>query len=229
MHLGTALLLGLLGGVHCAGMCGPLMLALPWVGNTRAQEVAGRLIYQGGRVLTYTAMGWVAGWIGRGLLWAGVQQAVTLTLGVLLLASLFAGPWLSAAAVPVRAVAFLKRGMATMLRHRGFASMGLLGTLNGLLPCGLVYAACVGAATTDNAPAGALYMLTFGLATFPVTLAISLSGRLLPMAWRLRLRHLVPVTVGLVGTLLVLRGLSLGIPYLSPDLSGGGPNCCVAR
>ncbi len=83
--------------------------------------------------------------------------------------------------------------------------------------------------STDNAPAGALYMLTFGLATVPVTLAISLSGRLLPMAWRLRLRHLVPVTVGVVGTLLVLRGLSLGIPYLSPDMSGGGPNCCVAR
>lgn len=226
MELWTALLLGLLGGLHCAGMCGPLMLALPVVGSSPARFLAGRLVYQLGRVLTYGGLGVVSGLLGRGLVAAGVGRWVSIALGAALLAGLWGSPrWLEAAWL-TRLVAQLKRSMGVYLRTRTMPALATLGLLNGLLPCGLVYAACAGAAAAGSLRAGVEYMLVFGLGTTPMMLGISLSGRLLPGTVRLRLRHLVPFGVAAVGCLLILRGLSLGIPYLSPDLSGATPACC---
>jgi sulfite exporter TauE/SafE len=108
-------------------------------------------------------------------------------------------------------------------------SLFLLGGLNGLLPCGLVYVACAAAAATGGVLGGLEFMLLFGLGTAPMMLGLSLAGGMLHTALRVRLQKLIPVCIGIVAVLLVLRGLSLGIPYVSPDLSGngGGPACCV--
>jgi hypothetical protein len=116
--------------------------------------------------------------------------------------------------------------MSVLLRRRSFAALALLGLLNGLLPCGLVYVACAGAAATGGVFAGARYMAAFGAGTVPMMLAISLSGKLVPPSLRLKLVKAIPVCVFLLGTLLILRGMSLGIPYLSPDMSGTGASCC---
>lgn len=225
-QLAPALFLGLLGGLHCAGMCGPLMLALPWNGQTRARFFAGRFLYQTGRIAAYCALGLVFGLVGRSLLLAGLQQWVSIALGLALLAGLAFSPRLLEFGWIVVWVNQLKTLMAGFLRTRTLASMAVLGSLNGLLPCGLVYAACAGAAATGNALHGAGFMLAFGLGTLPVMLSISLSGHLLPQAVRLKLRYLMPVSIGVLGCLLVLRGLSLGIPYLSPDLTAGAAGCC---
>lgn len=226
MLLWTALLLGLVGGLHCAGMCGPLMIALPGVGDSPGRFFAGRVVYQLGRIATYTVLGLVAGLVGRSLALAGVQRWVSLSLGALMLASVFFLP--KGLDLPWLAPRFgaLQRLMARLIRQRTFSALLGLGALNGLLPCGLVYAACAGAAATGTWWAGAEYMLAFGFGTLPMMLGMSLSGRILPPWVRLRLRHLVPISVGIVGCLLILRGLSLGIPYLSPDLSGAGAACC---
>ncbi|MBL9139350.1 MAG: sulfite exporter TauE/SafE family protein [Verrucomicrobiales bacterium] len=222
MHLWTAWLLGLLGGLHCAGMCGPLMLALPRSGTSNAGFVVGRLAYQGGRISTYAVIGIVAGLAGRGLAIAGWQRGVSLVLGVVMLSALVVSPRaMTGLAWPVKVVGRLKMAMAGLLRRRGLLSLSLLGALNGLLPCGLVYAAGAGAATMESVWDGATYMIVFGLGTLPMMLGISFCGQLVPASVRLRLRHLVPVSVAIVGGLLVLRGLSLGIPYLSPDLATG--------
>jgi uncharacterized protein len=226
MHLGTALFLGLVGGLHCAGMCGPLMLAMPVAGRTHAQFVAGRIAYQSGRVLVYTLLGALFGTLGQTLMLAGVQRWVSLTLGALLLLGLLVSPRLLQFPWLVKAIVGLKSLMATFLRRRSLPSLAVLGCLNGLLPCGLVYAACAAAAATGGTLAGATYLFVFGLGTTPMMLGISLSGRLVPAPVRLRLRHLAPATLGLMGGLLVLRGLALGIPYLSPDLTQGGA-CCT--
>lgn len=219
-------MLGLLGGLHCAGMCGPLMLALPVVGSTTGRYVAGRVAYHLGRVMVYGMMGVLAGALGRSLAMAGVQQAVSITLGTAMLAGLFLAPRFLEMGWMAGWVGRLQRVMGGFLRQRTAGSLLVLGGLNGLLPCGLVYAAFAGAAATDSVMGGVQYMVVFGLGTLPVMLAISLTGHLVPMAWRLKLRHLVPVSMGLVGVLLVLRGLSLGIPYVSPDLAAGGAGCC---
>ncbi|MBX3748130.1 MAG: sulfite exporter TauE/SafE family protein [Verrucomicrobiae bacterium] len=226
MPYGTALLLGLLGGLHCAGMCGPLMLVLPAVGGTRARFFAGRVVYQAGRVLTYVLMGVAAGWMGRTLALVGIQQGVTLGLGLLMLGGLLVSPRLLELPWLMGWVGGLQRRMGSLLRRRTVISLGSLGALNGLLPCGLVYIAFAGATTMSGGWEGAGYMLMFGLGTVPTMLGISLSGRLVTPAVRARLRWVVPCSIGVVAGLLILRGLSLGIPYLSPDLSGGVAVCC---
>ena len=226
MYLGTALALGLVGGLHCAGMCGPLMLALPVAGHSRHAFIAGRISYQLGRISVYAILGVVAGAIGQTLLLAGVQRWVSLTLGVVLLAGLLISPRLIEFPWMVLWISKLKRAMAQFLKRRSIASLAALGGLNGLLPCGLVYAAFAAASATSDAIEGATYMFVFGLGTAPTMLGISLSGRLVPTAVRLRLRYLAPVTMGLVGGLLILRGMALGIPYLSPDLGSSKPVCC---
>lgn len=226
MYLGTALLLGLVGGLHCAGMCGPLMLALPIVGATRTRFVLGRIAYHTGRIVVYAGLGALFGSIGQTLLLAGVQRWVSLAVGLLLVSGVLLSPRLLQFAWIVRGVSRLKGTMGEFLRHRTLPSLAVLGSLNGLLPCGLVYAACAAAAATGSILDGASYMFVFGLGTLPMMLGISLSGRLIPQPIRLRLRHLAPASMALVGGLLIIRGLALGIPYLSPDLSGGDA-CCV--
>jgi hypothetical protein len=231
MMLWTAFLLGLLGGVHCAGMCGPLMLALPRPPGGTARFVTGRLAHQLGRVFTYCLLGVGFGALGTGFAAAGVQRFASVALGVMMLAGLFASKKLLLTAPIARLVGRLKATMAGLLSRHSLGSQVLLGGLNGLLPCGLVYVACAGATATGSLASGVAYMALFGLGTIPVMLAINLSGHLLPMKFRLQLVRLVPAGVVLVAALLILRGLSLGIPYLSPDLAAGpSANCaCHSR
>lgn len=226
MNLLPALALGLLGSLHCAGMCGPLALALPMAGKGPAGFLFGRLAYNLGRVITYAVLGVVFGLAGQGLLLAGLQRWVSVTLGVLLIAGLLASRRLALAAPVVGLVNRLKAGMGALLQRRSASGLGLLGLLNGLLPCGLVYVACAGAAATGSWLGGVEYMAVFGLGTTPMMLGLSLGGRLMPPALRLKLRYATPVAVLMLGVLLIVRGLGLGIPYLSPDLTAGGSGCC---
>lgn len=224
--LWTAFLLGLIGSLHCAGMCGPLALALPPAGDTPPAYVLGRITYNAGRIITYCVLGIVFGLAGYTLLMAGLQRWVSITLGVALLLGLFASRRLALAQPVTSAVNLLKSSMSQLLRRRSISSLAVLGLLNGLLPCGLVYVACAGAAATGGILAGATYMTVFGIGTVPMMLTISLSSKLVPATRRLKLVKTIPVCVFLLGTLLILRGMSLGIPYLSPDLSATGPSCC---
>jgi sulfite exporter TauE/SafE len=220
----SALVLGVLGSLHCAGMCGPLALALPHTGASPTGFVAGRLAYTVGRILTYCLMGVVFGLLGRTLLLAGVQRWASIALGVALLAGLLLSRRMTLWQPATRWVGHLKTGLGRLLRRRSLFSLTLLGLLNGLLPCGLVYVAAAGATSTGGILSGVAYMAAFGAGTAPMMLAIALSGRLVPPSVRLRLARIVPVSVVVLATLLILRGLSLGIPYLSPDLAGH--SCC---
>ena len=143
-----------------------------------------------------------------------------------LLLGLFASRRLALSRPVTSVVNHLKSRMSVLLRRRSLVGLAVLGLLNGLLPCGLVYVACAGAAATGGTLAGASYMTAFGIGTVPMMLAISLSGKLVPASLRLKLVKTIPVCVFLLASLLILRGMSLGIPYLSPDLSGSGASCC---
>jgi uncharacterized protein len=226
MELWTALLVGLAGSLHCAAMCGPLALAIPVTGRSRLGFIAGRVAYNLGRILTYCVLGLVFGLLGRSFWLAGIQRWTSIALGVLLLAGLFSSRRVAVSRPVMAFVGQLKSGMGALLRRRSFAALALLGLLNGLLPCGLVYVACAGAATTRDALSGAEYMAAFGLGTVPLMLGIGLSGHLVPLAFRLQLRKAIPASVCLLAGLLILRGLSLGIPFLSPDLSVPAGTCC---
>jgi len=226
MDLSLALLLGLLGSLHCAAMCGPLMLALPVAAGGAGRFAAGRIVYQLGRVATYCALGLIAGLVGKSLLLTGIQRWLSIVLGVAILLGFFLSKKAAVSAPAVRFVMWLKSAMSTQLRRRTFSSLTLLGLLNGLLPCGLVYVALAAAVTQQNVLSAVAFMAVFGAGTLPVMLAASLSGKCLPLSLRTRLRGAIPLGIILLAALLVLRGLSLGIPYVSPDLAAGGSGCC---
>lgn len=223
----TALLLGLGGSLHCAGMCGPLVLALPARPGGQSAFFAGHLVHHAGRLATYGALGALAGGLGGGLIalspdsfaW---QQGLSLVVGgVILLATLLglAHSRLPLTHLPTRLVGTLRRALARALPLTSPGGRLLTGGLNGLLPCGLVYVAAGGAATTGGTTAGLTYMLLFGAGTVPMLLATAWLGRRLatPVLHSLT-RHLVPASALTVGALLVLRGLGLGIPFVSPAL-----------
>jgi len=227
MELWTAFILGLVGSLHCAGMCGPLALALPQAGNSTISFGAGRLAYNLGRVITYCLLGVVFGALGKTLMLAGIQRWVSIALGVALLVGLFASRKLALWKPVTALVGILKTKMSGLLRRRSFVALATLGLFNGLLPCGLVYVAAAGAVATGGIVSSVLYMAAFGAGTVPMMLAISLSGKLVPFSLRLKLQKAIPVSVFLLAALLILRGMALGIPYVSPVLAADGEvSCC---
>ncbi len=228
MDFGIAFALGLLGSLHCAAMCGPLMLALPAPSGGAGRFLAGRIFYQLGRIATYGLLGVAAGIIGKSIFLAGLQRWLSIALGVSILIGFLLSKKVALSAPVVRLVMQLKSAMSAQMRRRGFRSLILLGMLNGLLPCGLVYVAMAGAVSRGSLLEGIAYMAMFGLGTLPTMLGISLSGKMFPLAFRLKLRSAIPVGVCLLAGLLILRGLALGIPFVSPAFIGGVPaSCCV--
>jgi len=218
MQLWTAFLLGFVGSAHCAGMCGPLALALPHWGRGRGSFLAGRLLYNFGRIITYAGMGAMFGLLGLGVAMAGLQRWVSLTLGAVILAGVFVAPRFANRVPVARGVNWLKAALGSMLQRRAMPAMFGIGLLNGLLPCGLVYVACAAATATGDVLSGTRYMIAFGLGTVPMLLAITLLGTKLQFALRFKVQRLIPASLILVGMLLLLRGMALGIPYVSPKL-----------
>ncbi len=216
----SALVLGLMGSFHCAGMCGPIAIALPLHGNSIPQKIFGGTLYNLGRTLTYGLMGAIFGLLGQGVEMIGFQQKISVVMGAIMIISvifpsLFRNQynmeksWFSL-------VGKLKKSIGKLFSVRSFSSLFFIGLLNGLLPCGLVYMAIAGAIGTGELVLGSLYMIMFGLGTIPMMLSIAIAGNILSAAIRQKINRLIPVLVVVVGIFFILRGLSLGIPYLSP-------------
>jgi hypothetical protein len=216
----SALVLGLMGSFHCAGMCGPIAIALPLHGNTIIQKIFGGSLYNLGRTITYGIMGALFGMLGQGIHLLGFQQKVSVIMGGLMIISvLFPALFRNQYNLDRSLFSFvgqLKKSIGKLFAVRSFQSLFFIGLLNGLLPCGLVYIAIAGAIGTGNTAEGGLYMILFGLGTIPMMLGISLAGNILGLAVRQKINKIIPVLVVVVGLLFVLRGLDLGIPYLSP-------------
>ena len=227
MLLWTAFLLGFLGSAHCAGMCGPLALVLPTSGNSRLNFIYGRIFYNLGRVITYAVLGALFGLVGRTFAIAGLQRWISLAAGATILIGLLASPRLLVAVPMARSVGWVKSKLGRLLQQRAPGALLGIGLLNGLLPCGLVYTACAAATTLGSVWSGVEYLVAFGLGTLPMMLALSLAGHRLQFALRFKLQRLIPISLLLVGCLLLLRGMDLGIPYLSPKISPAGAlKCC---
>lgn len=217
----TALIFGLLGSFHCVGMCGPIAFLLPVDRNNPVKRVFQIVSYHAGRLLTYGTVGLLFGFLGRRLDLFGFQQHISIAIGVLMIlvirlpsnvfskynGSRFMYKW----------VGKIKSALGKELKRKSFDSFFTIGFLNGFLPCGLVYMAVFGSVATGAAWQGGLYMVFFGLGTIPLMTTATYLGNFLNVALRQRILKLVPVIVVLVGVLFILRGLGLGIPYLSPS------------
>ena len=219
----TAFLIGLVGSAHCVGMCGPIALALPGSAGDRMYMVTGRVLYNLGRIVTYALLGALIGIVGHQIKLAGYQQALSIITGVVIL--LFAilpskaGGQLLQLPGLRRIWFFWQKVTARLFRMSGLDSMFLIGLLNGFLPCGLVYAGLAGSLITGSVQGGFVYMMLFGLGTFPLMLITSVLPGVIKYKTRQKLNRLLPVAAMALGILFILRGMSLGIPFISPDLS----------
>lgn len=223
MDLLSGFLVGFLGSVHCAGMCGPLALALPVPGGGTLTYLYGRVVYNAARVLTYAVLGAVAGLVGRTLVLAGAQQIVSVLIGVCILLTVLLPLALKSVfpffTLPARFSAHVQAKLAGLMKKSSIFALFLIGLLNGLLPCGFVYVALAAAITTGEVYRGVLFMVGFGIGTGPIMLAIALAGKHLQAGIRRRLVVLAPVFTAALAVLFILRGLNLGIPYISPAVS----------
>lgn len=217
----AALSLGFLGSFHCVGMCGPIALALPLNKSSKFARVIGGMTYNFGRIITYSLLGLVFGLLGKSFVIAGYQQLLSIVLGVLILVIVFlpdsALKKIRIGSTLFSFVGLIKSKLAALFQQKNYASLFLIGILNGLLPCGLVYLGIIGAIATGDALKGAIFMAVFGLGTAPAMLSLALISNSISLNVRNRIRKAVPVFVVIMAAMLIVRGLNLGIPYLSPQ------------
>lgn len=223
MDVISALVVGFLGSVHCVGMCGPLALALPGKYPSRLQLIGSRLLYNFGRTITYACLGAIIGLAGKSIAVVSTQQALSIISGVIILLMVAVpSKWLYRllpSGLSLKINTFLTEKLGTLIRSRSQLSLFGIGLLNGLLPCGFVYIGLATAASVGTVQGASIYMLFFGFGTIPLMLATSLFGKLLPVRVRTVLTRALPVFAIILAALLILRGMSLGIKYISPDLT----------
>ncbi|HDZ14720.1 hypothetical protein LCGC14_0685000 [marine sediment metagenome] len=216
----SAVLLGLLGSLHCVGMCGPIAFMLPVDRTNNFKKFGQIFIYHSGRLLAYGIIGLIFGILGKGLYVFGMQQKLSIAIGVLMIIvvlvpnRIFSKYNLSKPVYKV--IAKVKNRLGSELKKKRPDTFLTIGFLNGFLPCGLVYMALLGGIAMGSVWYGSLYMMLFGLGTIPLmTTAIYFSG-LLKGPLRQKVKKVIPVFVICLGVLFILRGMGLGIPYLSP-------------
>jgi len=179
----SAVILGLLGGGHCLGMCGGLMSALTLAipPEQRARRWRLLLAYNLGRVLSYAAAGLLTGLAGWAVASSPAATVLRVVAGLLLISmGLYLAGWWSG----LTRIESLGRGLwrfiqpiaNRLLPVSSLPRALLLGALWGWLPCGLVYSTLLWAASRGNALDSALLMLAFGLGTWPVLLATGLAA-----------------------------------------------------
>ncbi|HMQ84049.1 MAG TPA: sulfite exporter TauE/SafE family protein [Saprospiraceae bacterium] len=218
MALWTAFSIGLLGSLHCVGMCGPIALSLPYQGQRKYHwhAVWNVTLYNIGRVISYSLLGLVIGLFGKGFFLAGLQSWLSIAIGIFLLVvalfSINVEQQLLRLNWMFRLNHWVKIQLGHLLRQPGHFNLLGIGLLNGLLPCGLVYVAIVGALSTGNFIDSSLYMIGFGLGTIPLMLSAALGAQLIGLGWRRRLRRVMPFFLVAFAVLFLLRGMQFDVP-----------------
>ena len=215
----TAFLLGFLGSFHCLGMCGPIALAVSAKDNSRF--LRNKIIYNLGRTVTYSILGALIGLVGFSLALAGIQQWISIAMGALILLMAFfykSSERLITQSGLYGGVNKLKSSLGYFLKKGGTPAFFASGLLNGLLPCGMVYIALIASLALQSPLEGAMYMFFFGLGTTPMLVMVMISGKILSLSIRTKLTNALPYFAMFIGILFIVRGLGLGINYISPKL-----------
>ncbi|NNK82410.1 MAG: sulfite exporter TauE/SafE family protein [Flavobacteriaceae bacterium] len=216
----SALVLGLLGSFHCVGMCGPIAFMLPVDRTNSYSKVFQIALYHLGRLISYSLIGLVFGLLGKGIYIFGYQQQLSIIIGIVMIIAVLI-PYNTISkfnfSKPLfRFISKIKSALGKELKKKSPDTFLTIGFLNGFLPCGLVYLAVFAAIASGSMVDGLLYMLAFGIGTIPLmTLTIYIS-RFLSGKVRNYIQRIIPIFVVIIGILFILRGLGLGIPYISP-------------
>ncbi len=220
--------IGVLGSFHCVGMCGPLALSLPINNLSSVRKFFSISLYNLGRAISYTSMGIVFGIIGQSFSFFKIQQWLSIIAGVTILLVFAINKWGNpttnswnrfSQSLKIKLGTYLKSEKATI-------TYLTIGILNGFLPCGLVYLALATSLATGSILYSGLLMFAFGLGTLPVMALTMFFGKFISQNIRGKLNSMMPYFIMLVAVLLIVRGLNLGIPYVSPTHEKEKVNSC---
>lgn len=216
----TALIFGLLSSFHCIGMCGPIAMMLPVDRNNEAKKITQLLLYNVGRLTAYGSLGVLFGLLGKGFFLAGMQQQLSIAVGILMiLIAVIPEKTLASYnfSKPIfKVISKVKSSLGNQFKNRSYKSFFTIGLLNGYLPCGMVYVALFGALAMPNLEYSIFYMLLFGLGTVPMMSMVVLITNLVSIPIRNKIQKVIPVIAVFIGILFIIRGLGLNIPYVSP-------------
>ena len=217
----SAFIFGLISSFHCVGMCGPIAMMLPVDRNNEAKKITQIITYHIGKLTAYGILGLIFGLLGRSFYLAGMQQQLSIIVGILMILvavipeKVFAKYNFSK---PVyRVITKVKSSLGQQFKNKSYKSLFTIGLLNGFLPCGMVYVAIFGAIAMQSVSLGVLYMLLFGIGTIPMLTAVIYISNVLSFSFRGTLQKIIPVVAVVIGMLFIIRGLGLDIPYLSPS------------
>ncbi|MDA6069805.1 sulfite exporter TauE/SafE family protein [Flavobacterium sp. AC] len=217
----SAFILGLISSLHCIGMCGPIAMMLPVDRQNEAKKVTQIITYHLGRLTAYATIGLIFGLLGKGFYLAGVQKNMSVFIGVaMILVVLIPEKVFSKYnfSKPVyRIISKIKSSLGNQFKKKTYKSLFTIGLLNGFLPCGMVYVALFGAIAMQSAGFGVLYMILFGVGTVPLMTIVVYINSLIKLPFRNKIQKAIPYVAVLIGVLFILRGLCLGIPYISPS------------
>lgn len=229
----TAFIFGLISSFHCIGMCGPIAMMLPVDRNNQAKKVTQIMTYHIGRLTAYGTIGLLFGLVGKGFFMAGMQQKLSIFIGVLMLLVVLIPQKVVARynfSKPIfKIISKVKQQLGSQFKNKSYKSLFTIGLLNGFLPCGMVYVALFGAMAMQSASFGIVYMLLFGLGTVPMMSSMVYLNSFITISFRNKIQKVVPYVAVLIALLFILRGLGLGIPYVSPSNMSlfvqATPNC----
>ena len=217
----TAFIFGLISSFHCVGMCGPIAMMLPVDRTNEAKKVTQIITYHIGKLTAYGLLGLIFGLLGKSFYLAGLQQQMSIILGILMIV---------VAVVPEKVFAKynfskpvysslikIKSSLGQHFKNKSYKSLFTIGLLNGFLPCGMVYVAIFGAIAMQSVSLGILYMILFGIGTIPLLTAVVYLSNILSLSFRQTIQNMIPLVAVVIGMLFIIRGLGLNIPYLSPS------------
>lgn len=217
----TALIFGLISSLHCVGMCGPIALMLPVDRNNEAKRVLQTLTYHLGKLVSYGSLGLLFGILGKGFFFAGMQQQLSIAVGVIMILIAIVPEKEFAKynfSKPVyKVITKVKSSLGQQFKKKSFSSFFTIGLLNGYLPCGMVYVALFGALAMNSINLGILYMILFGIGTIPLMSLVTYISNTFSTSFRSKIQKVIPVIAVCIGVLFIMRGLGLSIPYISPS------------
>jgi len=217
----SAFSLGFASGFHCIGMCGPIAMMLPVDRSNEAKKVTQIITYHIGKLTAYGTLGLIFGLLGRTFYLAGMQQQLSIIVGILMILVALIPEKVFAKynfSKPVyRLITKVKSSLGQQFKNKSYKSLFTIGLLNGFLPCGMVYVALFGAIAMQNVSLGIGYMILFGIGTIPMMVAVVYASGLISFSFRGTIQKAIPLVAVIIGMLFIIRGLGLDIPYLSPS------------
>lgn len=217
----SALLFGLISSFHCIGMCGPIAMMLPVDRSNEAKKVTQIITYHIGKLTAYGLLGLIFGLLGRSFYLAGMQQQLSIIVGVLMILVALIPEKVFAKynfSKPLyRIITKVKSSLGQQFKNKSYKSLFTIGLLNGFLPCGMVYVALFGAIAMQRVSLSVLYMILFGIGTIPMLTIVVYVSNLMSFSFRGIMQKAIPLVAVLIGMLFIIRGLGLDIPYLSPS------------